>query len=89
MKILVFILVVLAVVNSYSQNSKVDSLTLLLNSTDNDFEKSKLNLQLARMFESINLEKGKIYAIRALELSKNDSLSAEATSQLGRFYYFT
>lgn len=89
MKKLIFIIFILNLTLAYAQNSEVDSLITLLNSTKDKFEIAKINLQMAKKYEQIDFEKGKTFAIQALKITDNDSLVAEASNQLGRFYYFT
>ena len=72
----------------YSANNEIDSLTNLLLSEKNNYEIAKINLHLAKLHERIDLQKGKVYAFKAL-YEENDSLMAEVTNQLGRFYFFT
>lgn len=74
--------------NVYSANNEIDSLTNLLLSEKNNYEIAKINLHLAKLHERVDLLKGKKFAYKAL-YSENDSLMAEATNQLGRFYFFT
>ncbi len=71
------------------QNGLVDSLTTKLSETTSLFEKAKLNLQLANIYERIDLNKAKSYAYEALKYTDNDSLLAETSNQLGRFHFFT
>jgi signal transduction histidine kinase len=87
LKYLTLILVILITVVSYSQNTKVDSLVSILQSTTDSFEIAKINLQLSKYYEGINLRKGKEFACKALEFKGNDSLMAEASNQLGRFHF--
>ncbi len=72
-----------------SQNPKIDSLTTLLNSTQDPFKVSSYQLQLAALYERVDLAKGKELAYKALRFTDNDSLSAEINNQLGRFHFFT
>ncbi len=74
--------------SAYSANNEIDSLTNLLLSEKNNYEIAKINLHLAKLYERVDLQKGKIYALRALH-EENDSLMAEATNQLGRLYFYT
>ncbi|QGY42148.1 tetratricopeptide repeat protein [Maribellus comscasis] len=88
MKLIFLILVCLAVIHSHAQNSRIDSLNSLLNSTTDKFEIAKINLELSKLYESIDLQKGKEFAKKAEQFNNNDSLKAEASNQLGRFYFF-
>ena len=72
----------------FAHNTKIDSLNILINSTTDKYEKAKLNLQLSKHYEKINLQKGKEFALKALQFNSNDSLAAEASNQLGRFHFF-
>jgi signal transduction histidine kinase len=74
--------------NLFAQNSEIESLTRQLNGTHEKFEIAKLNLQLSKHYEGIDLQKGKDFARKALQFKGNDSLIAESTNQLGRFYFF-
>ena len=73
--------------NVFAQNNFVDSLTTLLNTSNNEFEIAKINLQLSKYYEGINLQKGKDLAHKTLLFSDNDSLMAEASNQLERFHF--
>lgn len=73
---------------SYSQTPVIDSLLAQLSSTEDPYQKALLNLNLSQEYESINLETGKDFAIKAL-YEKNDSVMAEACNQLGRIFFFT
>lgn len=88
MKRIIFILFVLHFSFSSAQNSVVDSLIARLNTSNNEFDIAKTNLQLAKLYEQIDLEKGKVFAYQVF-LNNNDSLVAEASNQLGRFHFFT
>lgn len=82
------LLVLLIYSSTFAQNRTVDSLRQVLNTELNPIERSVTNLSLAKEFETIDLEKGKQYA-RAAIFTKNDSIMAEVTNQLGRFCFFT
>jgi len=73
----------------HAQNTKVDSLQIELANTTNAYKKAKLNVQLATLYEQIDLTKGKAFAYKALTYKDNDSLLAEINNQLGRFHFFT
>ena len=73
---------------AFAENNKVDSLTNLLQTVTDKHELAKINLQLAKLHERIDIEKGKEYAYNAM-FEQSDSLMAEVTNQLGRFYFFT
>lgn len=88
MKLILPILFCLLFFDCYAQNSKVDSLSLLLITTTDEYEIAKINLELSKQFEAIDLQKGKEYAKKAELFNNNDSLKAEASNQLGRFYFF-
>lgn len=72
-----------------AQNQQIDSLTFKLNQIENKFEKAKINLRLAKLYETVDIEKGKEFARNSLIYMENDSLQAEASNQLGRLYFFT
>ncbi|WP_353776879.1 tetratricopeptide repeat protein [Winogradskyella sp. 3972H.M.0a.05] len=72
-----------------AQQEKIDSLSTLLQSTTDRFEKAKLNLILANLHERIDLNKGKAFAYEAFKYKENDSILAETNNQLGRFHFFT
>lgn len=88
MKNTIFILLILIASSVFSQNTEVDSLLTLLETTNDKFEVAKINLQLAKHYERIDLVKGKEFVTKTLLYNSNDSLSAEANNQLGRFYFF-
>jgi len=71
-----------------SQNQKVDSLLQVLETEISEENRAFTNLSLARLYERIDLIKGKEYALQALTFTENDSLAAETNNQLGRFYFF-
>jgi len=71
-----------------AQSTKIDSLKLFLNVAQSKIEIATTNLQLAKLYERIDINESKKYARRALENSKTDSLSAEINIQLGRVYFF-
>ncbi len=73
---------------SFAENNKVDSLTNLLQTVTDKYELAKINLQLAKLHERIDIELGKKYTHCAM-FEESDSLMAEATNQLGRFYFFS
>ncbi|MEN8116533.1 MAG: tetratricopeptide repeat protein [Bacteroidota bacterium] len=89
MKLPISIFFVLIVLTVFAQNNKVDSLTVLLNSTKDEYEAAKINLELAKLYERIDIKKGKRYALSASQYTKNDSLNAETANQLGRLFFFT
>ena len=89
MKIVISILFFFNFSIAFCQTNKVDSLITLLQTEQNKYEVAKINLELAKLHESIDLEKGKEYASIAFRNTENDSLNAEAANQLGRFYFFT
>ncbi|MDO5979387.1 sensor histidine kinase [Flavivirga spongiicola] len=84
-------LIILCFISSFafSQNKKIDSLKLIVGVSQDSFKIAKVNLQLAKLHERIDLNKGKIYAYKAFKYKANDSLLAETNNQLGRFQFFT
>lgn len=83
---LVFILFFFAF-TVFSQKTESDSLILLLNNTSGKYEKSKLNLLLAKTHERTDITKSKTFAFMALK-SNRDSIKSEAHNQLGRAYFY-
>lgn len=77
-----------AITSVYSANKEIDSLTNILLFEKNDYKIAKINLHLAKLYERVDVQKGKIYAFKSL-YEENDSLMAETSNQLGRFYFFT
>ena len=73
----------------FSQNKQVDSLKKIADTSQNSYKVAKINLQLAKLHERIDLNKGKDYAYKAYRYKTNDSLLAETNNQLGRFHFFT
>lgn len=88
MKQLLTILFLYFFLFAHSQNHIIDSLQTQLNTTKEPYRKALLNLNLAKQYESIDLELGKNFAKKAL-YERNDSIMAEACNQLGRFFFFT
>lgn len=82
------IIYLLGITSAFSSNNEIDSLKNALHTQQTPYGIATINLQLAKLHEHIDLQKGKMYAFKAL-YEKNDSLMAEATNQLGRFYFFT
>jgi hypothetical protein len=68
---------------------QIDSLSTLLKTSTNQFETTKLYLQLASLYERVDLNKGKDYAYKAFKFKANDSLLAETNNQIGRFHFFS
>ncbi|WP_298508458.1 tetratricopeptide repeat protein [uncultured Kordia sp.] len=71
------------------QNSQIDSLSTALTSASNPYDKAKITLQLAKLYERVDLVKAKTYAYQALTFTTNDSLAAETTNEIGRLHFFT
>ncbi|MGI9550120.1 MAG: tetratricopeptide repeat protein [Aurantibacter sp.] len=71
----------------FGQNQQADSLLTLLESTQVGGERSKLNLQLSKIYERTDIAKSLQFAKQALEYD-NDSLKSEACNQLGRAYFY-
>jgi len=89
LKKIITILFVFKLTFAIAQPEKVDSLITVLNSERDELQIVILNLQLAKLYERIDIQKGKEFAYTAMQYKKNDSLMAEATNQLGRFYFFS
>jgi len=87
-KKILFILV-LFTASLYSQTKEIDSLTILLSNTDSDEQLATINLQLAKLYERIDINKGKEFANKAFLFQENDSLLAETNNQFARFHYFS
>ncbi|WP_298904375.1 sensor histidine kinase [uncultured Psychroserpens sp.] len=88
MKNLVVIIYVMSFFLS-AQNTEIDSLKTITQSSHNAYEVAKANLILAKLHERIDLNKGKVFAQKAFQYKLNDSLLAETNNQLGRFQFFT
>jgi len=88
LKPLLTILSVFIFIIAYPQTNVIDSLKKKLNATEDTYQKALLNLNLAKQYESIDLELGKSFAKKAFYIG-NDSVMAEACNQLGRFFFFT
>ncbi len=71
-----------------AQTTEIDSLTEITKTSEDRFKKAKVNLQLARLYERIDLSKGKAFALKAFQYKDNDSLLAEVNNQLGRFQFY-
>ena len=72
----------------FSQTTKLDSLLLLLNSANSDYELAIANFHLAKAHESINMIESKEFSLKSLEYKSSDSLLAETYNQLGRISFF-
>ena len=72
----------------FSQNTMVDSLTLVLRNTENNSEIAKVNLQLAKQYERIDISRSKDFSLKSLQFKSNDSIVAETYNQLGRISFF-
>ena len=72
----------------FSQNTKVDSLILVLRNTKNNSKIAKINLLLAKEYERIDIRKSKEFSFKSLHFKSNDSLVAETYNQLGRISFF-
>jgi len=89
LKFIVILLLFISTLNLRGQTIQVDSLLTLLKTEQDEHQIAVINLQLAKLHEHIDLQKGKVFAFNAISYEKNDSLMAEASNQLGRFYFFT
>ena len=72
----------------FSQNTKVDSLNLVLKSTKDKYKIAKINLQIAKQYERIDISRSKDFSLKSLQFKSNDSLVAETYNQLGRICFF-
>lgn len=88
MKLFLTILFSLYIFILPAQNNVIDSLSSRLNATTDKFEAAKLNLHISKHYEGIDLKKGTAFAYQSLQFTGSDSLTAEASNQLGRFYFF-
>ncbi|WP_420602855.1 tetratricopeptide repeat-containing sensor histidine kinase [Flagellimonas sp.] len=73
---------------TFGQIQQADSLLVLLENTKETVEKAKLNVQLSKIYERIDISKSKQFAKHALAYN-NDSIKSEATNQLGRAYFYS
>lgn len=71
-----------------AQNKKIDSLLMVSGTIKDEFQQAIVFLEISKYYETIDFQKGKEFAKRAL-YSENDSIMAEACNQLGRFFFFT
>lgn len=88
MKLLLTILFSLYIFTLPAQNNVIDSLLARLYAATDKFETAKLNLHISKHYEGIDLKKGTTFAYQSLQFTDSDSLIAEASNQLGRFYFF-
>lgn len=85
MKKLLQITIILIYNYSFSQHTKTDSLSVLIEKTDNNIEKAKLLLKRSKSYESIKTIEPYNDAVLALELSKKETdlkTQIEALNQL-------
>jgi len=82
-----FLLCLLISSTVFSQSKETDSLESLLRETSSPSYKAKIELQLSKAYERLDIAKGREYAINAL-LSDNDSIKSEAYNQIGRSFFF-
>ncbi|WP_319480849.1 tetratricopeptide repeat protein [uncultured Draconibacterium sp.] len=82
---IIFVALTISVI---AQNSEIDSLKRVLVKSYNPTDKANVSLLLARNYESVDIDQGKIYARRAL-LENNDSIMARACNQLGRLFFYS
>lgn len=85
---LFLVLIGLTTLCNHAQTKEIDSLLSTIENTPDAFESAKINLQLAKLHERIDLKKGMQFAYKALRYQENDSIAAEANNQLGRFHFF-
>ncbi|QHI38137.1 Signal transduction histidine-protein kinase/phosphatase DegS [Kordia antarctica] len=71
------------------QTPKIDSLKQSLHAATDRYESAKIKLQLAKLYERVDLSKAKSYAFEAFLFSTNDSLHAETNNEIGRLHFFT
>ena len=87
-KFSILIILLLSTALTIGNTTDVDSLKSLLNSTNDQLTIALINLELAKIYEQIDLNISKQYANEAVKYTGNDSLSAESYNQLGRNYFF-
>lgn len=85
--ILLFLLFFIS--SSLTGQVNVDSLSSLIKTSSSDVDRAKSAILLAKHYLSIDLNKTKEYASKALEYTADlDSLNIEANDQLARYYFF-
>ena len=72
----------------FSQNTEVDSLSLLLEKAKTSYDIANANLQLAKYYERSDISKSKEFAQQSLKYKSCDSLQAMGYNQLGRVAFF-
>ncbi|MCU4175798.1 tetratricopeptide repeat protein [Carboxylicivirga sp. N1Y90] len=72
----------------FGQHNEIDSLKHALKGSGNDLSASKINLQLAKLYERVDLKLAIDHANKVIEYKVSDSLMAEGYNQLGRSYFF-
>lgn len=85
---ILFFLSCLAVYTIHAQTPEVDSLKVVLETTQNERDKAKIAIQLSKLHERIDIEKSKMYAGQALAF-QDDSIKSEAYNQLGRAFFYS
>jgi hypothetical protein len=80
--------VLLLTLTCFGQNAQIDSLKAIAKTSKDDFEIAKANLNIAKIYERLDLKKGKTFALKAYGYKKHDSLLAETNNQLGRFAFY-
>jgi len=85
---LVLLIKILMICTVAAQNEKIDSLLMVSETVKDEFQQAKVFLEISKLYETIDFQKGKEFAKKAL-YSENDSIMAEACNQLGRFFFFT
>ncbi|NRA91984.1 MAG: tetratricopeptide repeat protein [Psychroserpens sp.] len=72
----------------FSQQSTIDSLLMITDTSSDAYEVAKANLSLAKLHERIDLKQGQDFALKAYKFKDNDLLLAEVSNQLGRFQFY-
>ncbi|MFV0269157.1 MAG: tetratricopeptide repeat protein, partial [Draconibacterium sp.] len=88
MKPIISIMFLLFAIYVNAQTPDIDSLKNKLQATTNPVKLAEIELLLAKNFESVDINKGKLHARNAF-LKNNDSIMAQACNQLGRLFFFS
>jgi len=74
--------------DAYAQNQQADSLLQRLEATQEARERAKLNLQLSKIYERIDIAKSRQFAAETFAYD-DDSLKSEANNQMGRAFFYS
>ncbi len=89
MKPFFFFLLILTAGRLVGQEATIESLKEELQQTNDAFARAKINLNLANLYERVDLSQSIIHGHKALLYKKSDSLIAETNNQLGRTHFFS